>query len=139
MLKKIKKAGLFVLSASIILSIYLVADYLLKFFQINFPASLLGMMMLFVLLCCKIIPLWAVEKTADFLLKYMMFFFLPLLVLLPDSYDIFKSHIWIALVIILISGFLTLSLTALCVDKFHFFKKSKQQLAENPQQKEECK
>ena len=134
MLNKIKKAGLFALSASIILGVYLVADCLLKFFQINFPASLLGMMLLFELLCCKIIPLWAVEKTADFLLKYMMFFFLPLLVLLPDSYEIFKSHIWIALVILLISGFLTLSLTALCVDKFHLYKKSRQEISQQTEQ-----
>ena len=134
MLKNFKRAGLFVLSGSIIFLVYFASDCTLKYFGIKFPASLVGMMALFVLLCLKIIPLWAVEEASDFLLKYMMFFFLPLLVLLPDSYEIFKSHIWIALVILLISGFLTLSLTALCVDKFHLYKKSKQEISQQTEQ-----
>mgnify|MGYP000848162332 FL=1 len=68
---------------------------------INIPGSLLGMFILFVMLCTNILKIDMVEETGSFLLKYMGFFFVPVTVGIMDTYGLIQ-HDFIKLMLILI-------------------------------------
>lgn len=68
---------------------------------INIPGSLLGMFILFVLLCTGIVKIYMIEETGSFLLKYMGFFFVPLTVGIIDTFGLVQDN-FIKLIFILI-------------------------------------
>ncbi len=112
----------------IIMILFYMCKFTLEFFNIKFPAALTAMVALFLILTFKIIPLYAVEDACNFFLKYMVFFFVPLLVMLPDCYEIFKNDIWTVIVGIVISALLTLATTAIVVEKLHSYKERRLEL-----------
>lgn len=87
----------------IIYAIYLAGNFASKIVSpiINIPGSLMGMMFLLILLCIGIIKLSMIEYTGNFLLKYMGFFFVPLVVGMMDTFELVQVNI-IKLTIILI-------------------------------------
>lgn len=99
------------------LCLYFFCAWILDVLHARFPASLTAMLLLFALLCLKIVPLWLVEGAANLLLKNMVFFFVPLLAALPASYDTYKDHLWGILIALIASCFLTLAATALAAEK----------------------
>ncbi len=107
------------LGTAIIMAIFYICSFALNFLGIKFPASLTAMLALFLLLTFKIIPLRFVEDACNFFLKYMVFFFVPLLVMLPDNYEVFKEDIWTITIALVISALLTLATTSLIVEKLH--------------------
>lgn len=68
---------------------------------INIPGSLLGMFILFILLCTGIMKIDMIEETGSFLLKYMGFFFVPLTVGIMDTYGLIQND-FIKLIMVLI-------------------------------------
>jgi len=62
---------------AIILVICLAGEFLHRFVGIPIPGNILGMLLLFVLLCLKIVRLEHVEGVSTFFLKNLAFFFLP--------------------------------------------------------------
>lgn len=68
---------------------------------IMIPGSLIGMMLLFILLSTNIIKISMIENTGNFLLKYMGFFFVPLVVGIIDSFELVQNN-FIKLIIILV-------------------------------------
>jgi len=63
---------------AILCGIYLLSDYAVSLTGLPIPASVLGIVILFSLLCLGIIRVEHVEGTADFLLKHLVFFFVPI-------------------------------------------------------------
>ncbi len=125
MKSKLKEAGVFLLGGIVIIAIFFVCEYVMGWLGLKFPPSLVAMLTLFFLLQFKIIPLWWVEKTGEFLLKYVVLFFVPILVVLPDSYQIVKNHLWAIVIGIGLGGALTLITTAVAVEKLHKYRNSK--------------
>lgn len=125
MKSKLKEAGVFLLGGIVIIAIFFVCKYVMGWLGLKFPPSLVAMLTLFFLLQFKIIPLWWVEKTGEFLLKYVVLFFVPILVVLPDSYQIVKNHLWAIVIGIGLGGALTLITTAVAVEKLHKYRNSK--------------
>ncbi len=101
--------------------------FTLMYFEIKFPAALTAMMTLFLALTLKIVPLKFVEDACEFFLKYMVFFFVPLLVMLPDSYEIFKKDVWVIMIGITLSAMLTLGVTAFAVEKLNAYRNRNQE------------
>lgn len=95
----------------ILLLIQLVSNYLITFFYLNFPAPILGMLILALLLYFKFIPYAALKKCCDLLLKNMSLFFIPLFVGIVSYYDLLKSNILAILVILFCTTFFTMLLT----------------------------
>ncbi|NLK93684.1 MAG: CidA/LrgA family protein [Clostridiales bacterium] len=87
--------------AIIILGIYLVGEFLSKFFSLPIPGNILGMIILLILLCCKIIKLEQIETISNFFLDHLSFFFIPAGVGLLASAGIIKD-IWYKLIIVCI-------------------------------------
>lgn len=66
-----------VLSLSIIFACLLVGELLAALFGLPLPGSIIGLVILTVLLQTKVVKVEWIEKTANVLIKYMSFFFIP--------------------------------------------------------------
>ena len=88
---------------------------LLAVLPFAFPASVLSMLLLFVLLLCGVLKVEHIREKGDFLLKNMAFFFIPSGVALLEQVDLLKGKIVILLLICLITMVLTFAATAFTV------------------------
>ncbi len=84
--------------------------------KINFPAPLLGMIVLSFLLYFKIISDSFIEDISDILLKNMSLFFVPLFVGIISFYHLIHKSLVPILVVVILATFITMILTALFVD-----------------------
>ncbi len=91
------------LQVAIIYVVYMLGNYISNVISsiIIIPGSLVGMIILFIFLCTNIVKLSMIVDTGNFLLKYMGFFFVPLVVGIMDSFELVKDN-FIELIIILI-------------------------------------
>lgn len=72
------------------------------------PGNVIGMIYLFLALCCKIIkPQW-IRDTAEFLTRNMVIFFVPLFMSLMEEWDILKLNFWSWLIILIVTTILVL-------------------------------
>ena len=83
-----------ILGGIIIFSIQFFSSYILKLLNIPFPAPVLGLIVLFVLLKTKIIKESWVKDFCKILLKYMILFFIPLFVGLVSYFDLIKDNFY---------------------------------------------
>ena len=83
-----------------------------KALPFSFPASVIGMLLLFICLLTGILKIEHIQEKADFLLENMAFFFVPAGVSIINYFDVLKST-WIQLVVIcVISTVITFVVTA---------------------------
>lgn len=61
----------------IIMGVYVGCEIIMLFVPINFPASVLGMLVMFTLLCIKVIKLEQIENVTGFFTANIAFFFVP--------------------------------------------------------------
>ena len=59
------------------------------------PGSVIGVLLLFFLLLSGLVKLSYVEEVADYLLKHLVFFFVPIAVALMNTADVFLANGWI--------------------------------------------
>ena len=72
--------------------ICLLSDALVALTGLPVPANVLGILILFGLLCLGVIRIEQVEGMADFLLRHLMFFFIPIVTGLMEWGGIFREH-----------------------------------------------
>lgn len=73
---------------------------------ISVPSSIIGLLLLFISLCCKVVKLSQIEKAADLMVNNMGFFFIPAGIGVMKYFNLI-SHQWIPIVMALvISSFL---------------------------------
>ena len=83
-----------------------------KILPFAFPASVIGMILLFICLLTGVLKIEHIQEKADFLLENMAFFFVPAGVSIINYFDVLKST-WIQLVVIcVISTVVTFAVTA---------------------------
>lgn len=99
----------------IVFGICLVGEGIAAVLPFAFPASVLSMLLLFVLLLCGVLKVEHIREKGDFLLKNMAFFFIPSGVALLEQVDFLKGKIMILLLICLITMVLTFAATAFTV------------------------
>ena len=85
--------------AIIIFVIYLTGDLISKGFKLPIPGNILGMIILLILLCTKIIKISQIESISNFLLDHLAFFFIPAGVELMNSFGIIKGT-WLKLILV---------------------------------------
>ena len=78
----------------------------------SFPASIIGMILLFVCLLFGILKIEHIQEKSDFLLSNMAFFFVPAGVSIINYLDLLKSSLLPILVICVASTFITFAVTA---------------------------
>ena len=80
-----------------------------------FPASVIGMVLLLILLLVRALKVDHIREKSDFLLSNMAFFFIPAGVSIINYFDILASNLIPLLVICLVSTLLTFAVSAWAV------------------------
>lgn len=96
----------------IIFSLCWVSQIVEALLPFNFPASVIGMILLFILLACRVMKVEHIREKSDFLLSNMAFFFVPAGVSIINYFDVLKSSIAQLLLICLFTTVLTFAATA---------------------------
>lgn len=97
---------------AIIFSICWVSLVIEHFLPFSFPASVIGMILLFLLLLTGILKIDRIQEKSDFLLSNMAFFFIPAGVNVINYFDILKTAMIPLLIICLVATVLTFAATA---------------------------
>lgn len=101
---------------AIILFIYYIGIILNKLLIPVIPATVLGMLILFVLLNFGLVKINSIKEFSEFLLMNLAFFFIPPGITLIKSWDVLSSNLWKILFIVLITTFITMIVTGKTVD-----------------------
>lgn len=105
--------GLF--QVGIVFAVCFAGELLSKIMPITLPASVMSMILLFVLLLLKWIKPRHIERFGDFLLKNMAFFFIPAGVAIMEQFDLLKAYLLPFLLICFITTVVTFFVTAYTV------------------------
>lgn len=81
----------------------------------TFPASLISMILLLILLISKIITPETIQETSELLLGIMAFLFVPSGVAIIEKYSFLKGKIFILIIICIVTTILTFITTAYTV------------------------
>jgi len=101
--------------ALIILGIYLLGELLAGSLNLPIPGNILGMIILFILLCTKIVKVDNISNVTNFLLNHLAFFFIPAGVGLMTSIGIIKSTWWQLLIVCLSTTTIMIGVTGIIV------------------------
>lgn len=88
--------------------IYWGCDFFVRYTGLPVPANVLGIIVLFALLCAGVIKETYVSDAASFLLKHLVFFFVPIAVGLMIWGEVFYDYGLVLLVAIVVSSLLPL-------------------------------
>lgn len=80
-----------------------IGDILNHIISLPIPASIYGMILLFIALVTKVIKLDQIESTAEFLLSIMLIFFVPASVGIMDTFFSYKSSMLPIIIIVIVS------------------------------------
>ena len=95
----------------LILAVSFLGEILNAVIPLPIPAGVYGIVILFLLLTAKIVPLEAVEKTGNFLIEIMPLMFIPAAVGLITTWDAIKGSIAAYLVITVVSTVLVMGIS----------------------------
>ncbi len=101
--------------AIIILGIYLIGELISKGFSLPLPGNIIGMIILLVLLCTKVIKVEKVENISAFFLDHLSFFFIPAGVGLISSFSSIKNSLINILLLCLITTAIVIIATGIIV------------------------
>jgi holin-like protein len=74
----VKKMIIAVFQLSILILIHQIGNFIVRFTGLPIPGNVLGMLILFLLLWSRILPLHWVEGISTILIKHLSFFFIPI-------------------------------------------------------------
>lgn len=99
---------------ALILSICLVGEFLHRI-GIPVPGNILGMLILFLLLCFKIVREEAIEKVSGFFLKFLPLFFLPAGVGVLGAWGLLRGSVLNIFLVCVLSSFVSIIFAGLIV------------------------
>ena len=99
----------------IIFTVCWLSQVIAEFLPFDFPASVIGMIFLFICLVTGLLKIEHIQEKSDFLLGNMAFFFVPAGVSIMNYFDILKSSAVQLLIICIVSTVITLAVTAYSV------------------------
>lgn len=91
---------------------YIVGEYLQKKLHLPVSGSIVGLLLLFVLLLFKVIPLKWIEDGATTILAYLPLFFIPATAGIVNHMDIFSGRGLLLILILIVSSVLTIAAAA---------------------------
>ena len=99
----------------IIFTVCWLSQVIAEFLPFDFPASVIGMIFLFICLLTGMLKIEHIQEKSDFLLGNMAFFFVPAGVSSMNYFDILKSSAVQLLIICIVSTVITFAVTAYSV------------------------
>ncbi|MGB0833757.1 MAG: CidA/LrgA family protein [Psychrobium sp.] len=104
-------------SAFIILAFLLIGKWVTHLIAWSIPGSVIGLVLLFITLSIRVIPLSWVKPTSDLLLSYMTMFFVPVGVALLNYKDLLLQH-WLAILLSsIVSTIVVLLVVGICYQR----------------------
>lgn len=115
MIKKVLKITFQVL---VICAIYFAGNFICRLISdfIVIPGNIIGMVILLILLSTNAMKLSLIEEAGNFMLKYMGFFFVPLIAGLMESYKLIADSIVQILIILTVSCILVMFVSSKVTD-----------------------
>ena len=104
------------LQLALILAVCFIGDFLHRVCGIPLPGNILAMLILFFLLCTKIVKVEQIAEMSAFFLKRLPFFFLPPAIGILGVYDVLKGNILVLLLLSIIATILTMAITGKVTD-----------------------
>lgn len=98
---------------ALILAISFIGEVLCRIVPFSIPAGIYGIVILFLMLVLKIVPLSAVEKTGDFLIEIMPLMFIPAAVGLIDSWSNIKDSALLYVVAVIVSTVIVMAVSGI--------------------------
>ncbi|MGL5066790.1 MAG: CidA/LrgA family protein [Sarcina sp.] len=99
----------------LILVIYFVGEFLSKGLHLPLPGNILGMIILLILLCTKIVKVEQVDDVSTFLLDHLAFLFIPAGVAVLNAMNVLDGHIIQLLIIVITSTMVIMAVTGTIV------------------------
>ena len=99
----------------VVFLVYLAAEGIAALLPFTFPASVLGMVLLLLLLLTKVLKPAQLKESSDFLLGNMAFLFVPTVVGIMEHLPVLWENILAFIVIIVVTTVLTFAATAYTV------------------------
>ena len=99
----------------IIFTVCWLSQVIAEFLPFDFPASVIGLIFLFICLLTGMLKIEHIQEKSDFLLGNMAFFFVPAGVSIMNYFDILKSSAVQLLIICIVSTVITFAVTAYSV------------------------
>lgn len=100
----------------LILAVYFVGDFISKGLHLPLPGNILGMLILLLLLCTKIVKVEHVDNVSTFLLDHLAFLFIPAGVGVLNAMNVLKGNITNLLIIVITSTMLIMAVTGITVE-----------------------
>ncbi|MDY6012386.1 CidA/LrgA family protein [Clostridium sp.] len=101
--------------ALIIFAICLIGDAIVSLTGIPIPGNIIGLLLLLVALCTKIIKVEQVDTVSTFFLDHLAFFFIPAGVNLMTSLGLLKSSIIQIIIVCIVTTAIVIASTGLIV------------------------
>ena len=99
----------------IIFTVCWLSQLFAEFLPFEFPASVIGMIFLFLCLMTGVLKIEHIQEKSDFLLGNMAFFFIPAGVSIMNYFDILKSSALKLVIVCVVSTVITFAVTAFSV------------------------
>ncbi|POU70768.1 murein hydrolase regulator LrgA [Leclercia sp. LSNIH6] len=107
-------------------ALFVFAEYLVRWLHLPLTANLVGMVLMFSLILCRVIPLSWVRAGSRWLLAEMLLFFVPAVVAVVNYVQLLMVDGWRIFAVIALSTLMVLGATAWVVDKVYRFEISRQ-------------
>jgi holin-like protein len=92
---------------ALLIAIYLLGNQVAQWTHLPIPGNVVGIVLLYALLNLGLVRLEHVQDAADFLLRHLVFFFIPVAVDLMNWGGVFYRYGWMLALAILVSTILT--------------------------------
>lgn len=96
------------MQTSLLAALAWAAEWLARTYDLPIPGNVLGIIVLFFLLCTGLVKERHINEAANFLLKHLVFFFVPIAVGLMNWGEVFYDYGWVLLAAIVLSTALPL-------------------------------
>lgn len=100
----IKQGVIFVAQLVVLWAIHIICSWVVDWLSLPIPGNVLGMIVLFLLLMTGMVKLEWIHDAASFLLKHLVFFFIPITVGVMTLGDLFLESGFILMLVLIISG-----------------------------------
>lgn len=120
------KLGIIILQVCFLYIFFFLGTALKQMIPLPIPASMFGLFLLFLALCCKVIKLEWVEQGAKWLLAELLLFFVPSAVGIVNYQQIISIQGVEIVLLIAFSTMIVMGMTALTAEKISVRKRSEQ-------------
>jgi len=119
----IMKTLVIVLQICILYVFSYIGNVIQNFFHLIIPGSIIGLLLLFICLCIKIVPVKWIESGAGFVLSILVLFFIPTTVDVMNYPSLLSFHGALFVLAILLSTIISIAITGMAGQ---FFEKKAQ-------------